>query len=93
MSVDCRKRVIVSGRVQGVGFRYFVYRLAQNYPITGYVKNLPNGDVEILAEGERGIVEYFLDQAAKGPGFVYILDVKSIMETPQKDMTHFEIRY
>ena len=93
MGVDCRKRIILSGRVQGVGFRFFVYRLAQNYPLTGYVMNLPSGDVEILAEGERRIVEHFLDQAAKGPGFAYILDVKSIMETPLKDMTHFEIRY
>ena len=41
------------GRVQGVGFRYTSYRIAGQYEITGYVKNLPNGTVEMLAQGSQ----------------------------------------
>lgn len=48
------KRITVhfSGQVQGVGFRFTVHHLAQGFPVTGYVKNLPDGRVEMVAEGE-----------------------------------------
>ena len=48
-----RVSVIVSGRVQGVGFRYFVEDIAADMKITGWVRNLPDGTVEIDAEGEE----------------------------------------
>ena len=43
----------IQGRVQGVGFRYFTSRYAKTLSLAGYVQNLPNGDVEVEAEGER----------------------------------------
>ena len=49
-----------SGTVQGVGFRFTTERLARRYPVTGYVQNLPNGQVEVLAEGEEKSLEEFL---------------------------------
>lgn len=46
------KRVLYSGRVQGVGFRYTVNDLAAGFAVTGFVRNLPNGSVELVAEGD-----------------------------------------
>ncbi len=56
--VSCR--VLFKGTVQGVGFRYTAKHLARSYSVTGYVKNLYTGDVEVVAEGEQGEVEKFL---------------------------------
>ena len=55
-----RLQVIFSGSVQGVGFRFTAERLARRFPIAGYVRNLPNGKVEIVAEGEEKSVRDFL---------------------------------
>ena len=55
------KRVYYSGNVQGVGFRYTTQRLADNYTVAGYVKNLPGGEVELVAEGSAEQVDAFLD--------------------------------
>jgi len=52
--------VLFSGTVQGVGFRYTVQRLARRFPMTGFVKNLPNGKVELAAEGEEQDLQAFL---------------------------------
>lgn len=52
-----RARIIFSGTVQGVGFRFMVQRYALNLDLKGWVKNLPNGSVEILAEGPREKIE------------------------------------
>jgi acylphosphatase len=54
------KRVRYSGQVQGVGFRYTAQRLAQDFPVGGYVRNLADGDVELVAEGPAEQVETFL---------------------------------
>jgi acylphosphatase len=59
------KRVLYSGRVQGVGFRYTAQGLAAGYPVAGYVRNLPDGDVELMAEGEAESVEAFLGAVAR----------------------------
>ena len=56
---ECR-RVEYSGRVQGVGFRFTVARLATNHAVRGYVKNLPDGRVEVVAEGEPKEIDAFL---------------------------------
>ncbi|NLE58978.1 MAG: acylphosphatase [Planctomycetes bacterium] len=53
--------VLFAGAVQGVGFRYRTEHVAQAYDVTGYVRNLPDGRVELLAEGLRSEVERFLD--------------------------------
>jgi acylphosphatase len=61
-----RLHLIVEGHVQGVGFRYFVDRLAQEFNLTGWVRNLENGNVEITAEGEQNTLEYFLTRISEG---------------------------
>ena len=54
------KRIVFSGRVQGVGFRYTTHGLAQHFAVSGYVRNLTSGDVELVAEGDGDEVDRFL---------------------------------
>lgn len=55
-------RVFFSGRVQGVGFRYTTQRAASGFSVTGYVRNLEDGRVELLAEGEKGELDRFIGE-------------------------------
>lgn len=70
-----RKHFYVSGSVQGVGFRYRAYHLANSMGITGYAKNLYDGRVELELQGEGELVNGFLDKIAQG-AFIYIDDVE-----------------
>ena len=56
-----RLYLIISGRVQGVGFRWFVQRVAEKLKLVGHAKNLFNGSVEVIAFGERGVLEELLE--------------------------------
>jgi acylphosphatase len=58
----------VTGRVQGVGFRYFVFRQAQSLAVRGWVRNLSDGSVEVQVRGERLSVERFESALREGPG-------------------------
>jgi len=61
---DVRARALYSGHVQGVGFRWRATQTARPFRVTGYVRNLPDGEVELVAEGERPELERFLDEVA-----------------------------
>ncbi len=61
-----RKHYYVSGRVQGVGFRYRAYYTAQHYGLTGYAVNLDDGRVELEVQGEQAIVDMFLGKVEEG---------------------------
>lgn len=60
MAASERRRVFYSGRVQGVGFRFTAQRIAGGFAVTGWVRNLADGRVELLAEGERPELDAFL---------------------------------
>lgn len=62
-------KITVKGLVQGVGFRYYCYKEAEVYGIKGYVQNLINGDVEIFAEGDDGIINDFIESVKRGPRY------------------------
>ena len=64
----------ITGKVQGVGFRYFFLRQAQN-SINGWVRNIPNGDVEALAQGEKADLQQFIAKVKEGPSFSRVEDV------------------
>ncbi|MFQ5648802.1 MAG: acylphosphatase [bacterium] len=68
-------RFKVKGRVQGVGFRWFIYQKATDLGVTGYVRNLPDGAVEIEVEGAEEQVERLLDYARRGPAFSNVTHV------------------
>lgn len=67
MDEKIQMHVWVSGHVQGVGFRYFVRQQAGKLPISGWVRNVSDGRVEVLAEGERADLETFLAAVQHGP--------------------------
>lgn len=71
-----RYHVIVEGQVQGVGFRGFVMLQAQRRRLTGTVKNMSNGMVEIFVQGEEKQIDDFLAAVAKGDGrFIRVDDI------------------
>ena len=66
----------VSGRVQGVGFRYFVMRQADTQQLSGYAKNLADGRVEFLLQGDEVAVQLVLEQIRRGPSYAKVTDVE-----------------
>lgn len=71
-----RKHYYVGGSVQGVGFRYRAYHLANSLRLTGYVRNLVDGRVELELQGEEALVHGFLARMEEGR-FIQILDIRS----------------
>ena len=59
-----RRRVLFHGRVQGVGFRYTTASIARRYPVVGFVRNLSDGSVELVAEAESSVLDQFLADLA-----------------------------
>ena len=82
--------IVVSGMVQGVGFRYFVQHHARQLGLTGWVRNLPNGDVEIQAEGNREFVESLVTYARRGPRLAVVSNVRLEWKEPSSQFTSFE---
>ncbi|GKU84426.1 acylphosphatase [Niallia sp. NCCP-28] len=83
--------LIVSGKVQGVGFRYFVQMKAMHYDVTGWVKNLENGSVEIVASADKEALLSFIKEIKKGNLFISVehLDIRE--EIPSR-FASFRIR-
>lgn len=79
-----RYLIIFEGKVQGVGFRYFVYRAAYTKNLTGSVRNMMNGNVEVEVQGEDEVITPFIATVMKGNGFSEITDY-SIREIPVKE--------
>jgi acylphosphatase len=78
------RRAIVSGRVQGVGFRFFAERAARRAGVRGWVRNLPDGRVETVAEGEEAAVTRYLDEIRKGPLGGRVTDVRIEEKDPER---------
>ncbi len=76
--------IIFKGRVQGVGFRYFAAQVASNLKMTGHVRNLSNGNVEVEIQGPKESFNTFLQSVIKGNGFIKVEDY-SIKEIPLKE--------
>jgi acylphosphatase len=86
-----RRRVVVHGRVQGVFFRDSTRRLAQQFGVTGWVANLPDGTVEAVFEGEADAVERLVAFSRKGPRGAQVESVDVIEEEPE-DLSGFAVR-
>ncbi len=86
------KHVIFKGRVQGVGFRYTTHRIAQQYDMTGYVKNCPDGSVEALFQGTASNIQACIGQVEESFNG-YIRETK-INDRPVNPQYHeFQITY
>ncbi|MCJ7811921.1 acylphosphatase [bacterium] len=88
-----RAHIIVSGRVQGVGYRYFVCKNARRMELTGWVKNLFSGEVEIEIEGPKGLVESFIQELWTGNAWATIRNVEVNWEKYQGKYTGFDITF
>jgi acylphosphatase len=87
-----RRKYYFSGHVQGVGFRYSAQHLARNHPVTGYVRNLPDGRVEMVVEGEEKDLDALVDALKRQmEGFIRKADVSAGKATGE--FTGFTIRH
>ncbi len=84
------RRALISGRVQGVGFRFFARRAAEGEGVTGWARNLPDGRVETLVEGESGAVDRYLAKMRRGPVGCRV-DAVEVEETTPEGLTTFRI--
>ncbi len=87
------KEFIISGRVQGVGFRYFSLLKAELHQIRGYVKNLPNGSVKIVAMGSPDDMNLFMKELKNGPDSAYVDSFTISVITSIKEYNEFKIQY
>jgi acylphosphatase len=86
------RQYLVSGHVQGVGFRFFAHRAAAREGLHGWVRNLPDGRVEISAEGERDALERFERNVRQGPPASRIEQVAVVDLGATGNDSGFEIR-
>jgi acylphosphatase len=87
----CRT-VYFTGRVQGVGFRYTAYHLAQRFQVGGYVRNLRDGRVELVAEGPRDQVDGFVSAVQHELG-AYVSNAQTADQPASGDYPRFDIRF
>lgn len=87
-----RLRQVFEGRVQGVGFRYRVSTIAKRLPVTGYVRNLPDGSVEVIVEGIQADIEEFLEQIRSGMGSAITREQQQRSEAVTGEFTGFSVR-
>ncbi len=86
-------RIYVSGIVQGVGYRAFTKRLANSYALSGWVKNLPDGRVEVFVQGDKDVIWDFLKQLWEGPPAGRVDRMEILKEVPSHEERDFTIRY
>ena len=86
------RRFFISGDVQGVGFRFFAQRAAARHQVVGFVKNLDDGRVEVLAEGPPQNVEAFKDELAAGPRYSSVGNFEEITMEPSGTYSSFRIK-
>lgn len=88
-----RAQILVTGRVQGVGYRYSAIIRANQHGLSGWVSNTPEGHVEILAEGPASDLEDFIAWCRRGPSAAWVEEVRVEWQTPQGEFTGFDVRY
>lgn len=87
-----RKEIWYQGHVQGVGFRFTVVRIAQQFPVNGYVENLADGRVHLVCEGAAAELDEFLREVSDRMG-TYIRDTRLDTRPGTGEFTGFQIRH
>jgi acylphosphatase len=90
--MNVRANLLVSGLVQGVGFRYFVLHHATNLGLTGFVRNNYSGEVEIEVEGDRSLIEELIKEVKVGPRSAHVGNLQIEWLKNIKSYQNFEIR-
>ena len=83
----------IYGRVQGVGFRYFVVQKAHELALRGYARNDSDGSVEVLAQGSRPALEHLLHYLRRGPSAASVRDLRVTWGTPTETISGFHVRW
>jgi len=92
-TLKVRARVIISGRVQGVFFRSETQDEARRQSLTGWVRNLPDGRVEAVFEGEKDRVDSLIEFCRRGPPGARVLRVEVTWEDYSGEFKSFSVRY
>ncbi|RLB55262.1 MAG: acylphosphatase [Deltaproteobacteria bacterium] len=93
MSETARLHAVIHGRVQGVFFRASARDQAERLGVTGWVRNCPQGTVELVAEGERGQLEQLLQWCHRGPDYARVERVQAEWLPPTGEFASFMITY
>lgn len=88
-----RVHLIISGDVVGVGYRSWVRRQAEDLEITGWVKNRQDNTVEIVADGNQGILEEFIKRCRRGPDVSWVEHVSVSWEKATNAFSTFQVLY
>lgn len=91
--LEMRLHAVVSGGVQGVGFRFFARAQARALGLRGYVRNEPGGSVEVVAEGPRPALEQLLGALRRGPAAAEVTDVAVSWQPAEQTFSDFAIRH
>ncbi len=83
----------VDGWVQGVGYRYFVVNTALALGLRGYVRNLSDGSVEVLAQGTRPTLERLLTMLQRGPSAAEVNEIRTDWRQPTEHLSGFHVRW
>jgi acylphosphatase len=84
--------LLISGRVQGVSFRYYTRQKAAELTVDGWVRNLMNGQVEAWVQGEEGLVDKMVNWCRQGPPSARVDEIRMADESLDSELTGFEIR-
>jgi acylphosphatase len=83
--------IFISGRVQGVGFRYWTKRQAKKFGINGWVRNTEDGKVEVMAQGSKDSLKMFEELLTQGPFTAEVSSLETSFEDTEKKFEGFEI--
>lgn len=88
-----RAEIFVNGLVQGVGFRYFVVKRASELGLKGFTKNLSNGEVYTVVEGELAVIEELFNRIRIGPSHAHVKNASIKWSEYKNEFSNFEVRF
>ncbi len=88
-----KKHIFITGRVQGVGFRHFTRKNAENLGVTGWVKNLSDGRVEAVFQGSEEQIEELIQRCKKGPVASYVQNIEVEKDSGEEDYKNFSVEF
>ncbi|MGE5237363.1 MAG: acylphosphatase [Chloroflexota bacterium] len=91
--MKARAHLLIDGRVQGVFFRAFTRDVARSLGLDGWVRNLHDGRVEAIFEGDKALIEKAIQQCYQGPPYARVSDVDITWEDRLEGLTGFSVRY